>query len=833
LQEAQVRRPGWTLAVGFLVAALGALLASRLELRTRFEQLLPETQPSVIELARLEQRVSGQQNVFIVLEGAEPATLRSLGDALVPELRALGHPWVASADDGVQEARAFLRPRTLMFLDRPSLASLHDDVEARWDWEVSHAMGTDLDDDPPPAIDAESIRRRLHVAEGERFPDGYYQSKDGTAVVVVIRSGIGPGNLDGARQTLERIEGVVARIAHGRPFEGVHIGFAGDLVTGLAEYGAVRDDLLKVGVLGVAAVLAVILVFFMRLRVLAAMGITIAVGLAETFGVTQLAIGHLNVATGFLISIVAGNGINFGIILMARFYEEIRGGASTEVAIAIARASTWRPTLTAALAAAASYGSLGVTEFRAFKHFAFIGAAGMLLCWVATFTVLPAVIVVFERARPSIRTGGGAWGRLRWQGARYERPFSWMVARAPRTVAVVGAAAAVVGLALTGPYLRSDPMEYDMRRLQNDLGDARELYRTAARATDVLGIGLDDAMVLLCDRADQVPQLTKALEANRDAASDRDRPFGEVHALTDYVPDEQDAKLPVVMALRERLLRARERGFVKDADWVEIEPLLPPADLARWTIDDLPGAIARPFTERDGTRGRLVLIEPAKGRTDADLHYLMQWADSLRETRLGDGSVVRGSGRPVIFADILEAVRRDMPRALTLSFALTVAAVIVSFGFSNRSAAIIASLGVALGWIAAVVCLTGLKVNFFNFVAIPVTFGIGVDYAVNVMQRYEADRRAGILDALRHVGGPVVLCSLTTMLGYLALVRSSNRAIRSLGLWAVLGEVACLGAAVLVLPAVVVWARRNRQRMDPVTALGVGADDPNDGKVGP
>jgi hypothetical protein len=201
------------------------------------------------------------------------------------------------------------------------------------------------------------------------------------------------------------------------------------------------------------------------------------------------------------------------------------------------------------------------------------------------------------------------------------------------------------------------------------------------------------------------------------------------------------------------------------------------------------------------------------------LRYLLKWADSFRETHLSDGSVVRGSGRAVIFADILEAVRHDMPRALFLSLAMTVAAVSLTFGLRVGSVAVLGSLGVALGWIALAVGLAGLKIDFFNFIALPITFGIGVDYAVNVVQRYVAERPRGILAVLRASGGPVVLCSLTTMLGYLALLGSSNRAIRGLGLWAVMGEIACLLSAVLVLPAILWWVERRRASSQRPTML--------------
>jgi hypothetical protein len=101
-----------------------------------------------------------------------------------------------------------------------------------------------------------------------------------------------------------------------------------------------------------------------------------------------------------------------------------------------------------------------------------------------------------------------------------------------------------------------------------------------------------------------------------------------------------------------------------------------------------------------------------------------------------------------------------------------------------------------------------VKLQFLNFIALPITFGIGVDYAVNVVSRYVREGAGGAITAIRETGGAVILCSLTTTLGYLALVRSMNFAVRSLGIAAVLGEVSCMLAAVLVLPAGLVWLDR-------------------------
>jgi predicted RND superfamily exporter protein len=241
-------------------------------------------------------------------------------------------------------------------------------------------------------------------------------------------------------------------------------------------------------------------------------------------------------------------------------------------------------------------------------------------------------------------------------------------------------------------------------------------------------------------------------------------------------------------------------------------------------IGDLPEDVAGPFTEKNGTRGTIVSIEPRADEKMDDLHYMMRYADSFRETKLADGSVLYGSGRAVIFADILTAVVRQMPRAIALSLAMTLLAVFLTFRRGSHSASTIGALFVGLACVVAFMYFAKVRINMLNFAALPVTFGIGVDYAVNVMQRYYADGSRDILKALRTTGGAVVLCSLTTMLGYFALVGSHNQGIRSLGEVAVVGEICCLAAAVLLLPSFWYLVERRRPK-EPGALLGADSRD--------
>ncbi|HZJ55297.1 MAG TPA: RND transporter, partial [Myxococcaceae bacterium] len=148
------------------------------------------------------------------------------------------------------------------------------------------------------------------------------------------------------------------------------------------------------------------------------------------------------------------------------------------------------------------------------------------------------------------------------------------------------------------------------------------------------------------------------------------------------------------------------------------------------------------------------------------------------------------------------------PRAVAASLLATLAIVALSFRERRSMARVILSLLVGVFWTVGILALWKFKLNFLNFIALPVTFGIGVDYAVNIVQR-DVELRDPV-EVLRRTGGAVVLCSLTTLLGYLALARSLNYGVRSLGITAVIGEAACLVAAVMVLPAALLWVRQRR-----------------------
>lgn len=820
LTQFQYRKPHVILLMALASLVPAALLARGLELRTGFGELLPDTSPSVIEHRRVADRLAGQSSLAVTAESTDTELLKRFVDDLTPKLRALPSEWVTGVDDGPRDVTRFFEDNKFLYANTADVQKLRDDVVDRYEWEVSKQLGTNVDDeDVPPEFTAESIRQRFDakVAQARKDApgtDGYYIGEDGHFAVVVVRTPL-PAMDQRAFELQAKIEAMIRERHYEQQDPNFRYGFTGSLVTSAEQYRAVANDLTEVGIIGIGLVLLIVYLFFLRVRVLAVLGVTIGVGLLWSFAFADLTIGYLNTATSFLISIVAGNGINAMIVYMARYMEARRDeGMDVENALSTATQGTYQGTLAASVVALAAYGALMITQFRGFRHFGIIGAAGMLLCWCATYSVLPALLVLSERFRPFPNQRDF---RDRLAGA-YSRPFIWVAKRFPFAISVLGCVAGVAAGVMTYKYFTGSPMEYDLRKIRNDELQETSSGALGARVNAVAGRLSQSGRAILVDRLDQVAPLVAELEKRREVAPADKKPFGAVVSVYTLLPSDQPKKLKLWAEILDRVQRARDRGFLSAETWQEIQPNLPPKNLKELGPDDLPELVARPFAEKDGTRGRIVYVAPTPGKSLYDADYLMLWANSFRETKLPNGDVIRGTGDAVIFADMLNHIERDAPRVTLVSLLGTMIVILVAFRGRRGGWIALATLGLGVASLIAVLYLANVKLNFLNFIALPIAIGVGSDYAVNVMKRREIEGDAGIERAFLETGGAVVACSLTTLSGYAALLSSVNGAVRSMGFAAGVGELATQLSAMLVLPAGLYATAALRKRFGKVQA---------------
>jgi predicted RND superfamily exporter protein len=151
---------------------------------------------------------------------------------------------------------------------------------------------------------------------------------------------------------------------------------------------------------------------------------------------------------------------------------------------------------------------------------------------------------------------------------------------------------------------------------------------------------------------------------------------------------------------------------------------------------------------------------------------------------------------------MLDAVIHDGPLVTAASFAAVLVLVLL-LGRGRGAALIVGSLCVGVVWMAGAVAAAGVRINFLNFIALPITFGIAADYSANLYLRYRQEGRAQLEQVVTSTGGAVALCSLTTIIGYGSLLAADTEGLCTFGAAAILGEVACLATALVLMPAVI------------------------------
>ncbi|HEX9049833.1 MAG TPA: MMPL family transporter [Anaeromyxobacter sp.] len=806
------------LAACTAAAVAGAVGTVRLysDLRTDVSELLPASTRSARDLRTVTSRVGGSGGLTVVLHGADPVTLEVFADDLADELANDPEELVRWVEYRVDDAADFFRPRLLLFPEKPELERLRDVLRDRIVWERARAAGKARGDAPAVGAVLDRIAGERKQLLG-RFPSGYVMGEVPgpapgeklTILPMVVRMTGAPDDHDRAVRFDRFVRAAVARLDPGRYAPALRVDYGGGITSSLVEHDALAEDLVWATALVILAVGLAVAVYNRTWKAVPAVGIPLLTGAFVTFGVADLAIGNLNSNTAFLGSIVVGNGINVGLILFARYLEERRRGKAPLPAMEIAVAGTWLATLTAALAAGVAYASLLATDFRGFNQFGLIGGVGMALSWVFSYVMTPPLVLSWERRAPIPKAG-----------QRPARPLftlavSHAVERAPRLTALVAAGLTAVAAWQVLRFAR-DPFEYDFRKLRSEaaLRDGA-VASWDARVDALYGDHLTPAVVLAQDEP-EAREIARRIEAHRRAHPGGT--IGHVLSIATFVPEGQEEKLPVIREIA-ALATPENLAFLPPDRRLAVAKAIPPADLRPFGPADLPETIRRYLTDVDGRIGTPVLVYPAGDLDVWDGRDVLRFSSELRSIGLPHEAPI--ASMLLLLGDMLDSVASDGPKATLFSLAGVTFLVLVVFGAGKRSVRfaadagwVLASLAVGVLWFGGLAGALGLRLNMLSFIALPITFGIGVDYATNVFQRRRVDEARSIADVVRTTGGAVALCSLTTIIGYSSLLVARNRALISFGVLADLGEVACLAAALVALPAVLRWREDAASRRD-------------------
>jgi predicted RND superfamily exporter protein len=831
IRNAILGHPRLVVTIGILTAAIAALLgALNLRLDADTNSLIDPDRPFMRDYRAFLEEFGDLEYLWVVVDGRgtgpdRDAASEAAVDAVIAGLRALPEPpVVAGRIEPTEQWR--LASRAMPVTDLEGLVLARDALA----WLRSGdggAVARAADDALAGAMSAEGLaageaRQRELVAAatlaasalvGESdlakpLAADYLVSPSGRLRFVAILPPKDFSSLAVIDEPLRRIRGVLAEVRRDHP--SVDLGLTGKPALQADELATSNADMTLASVLSLGVIAVLFMVVFRGVRRPLLAIVAFGVGVGWTYGLAALLVGRLTLLSIVFLLVLVGAGLDYGVHLVSRYQEERRTRPPHDAA-ARTLATAARGTLTGALTSAAVFLLTLATPFAGLRELGIIAGCGLLACAIAMVTVLPALLVLFDTTGPVAPPAA--------EEEAEPRPFLANPRRARFTLAVgavviVGAGvAAALGLRFESNLLELQSPELDSvrweRRVLED--DTSASWFGAVIRDDLAGVA---AAVEAARKEPEIGNTLSVLdlvapqdEARRTGvaslaalASVPAPPAAEIEPRTLRDLAGRFRTLAALAATRAPDEAGRFRGLANSLERLAESPASAAAPITHAS------AAATGLVEGSAAGLRDALPEALRDRLVAPsgrfLVSLVPARDTWREEPLEAFVAAmrrvdpRATGVPITQSESIRDMRSSF---ITVSLLSIVAVAVIAFLDFRRVGETLLAVGSLLAGIIltlGVMALAGISLNLANFFAIPILIGLGIDSAIHLLHRA---RESG--DDFGSTRNAVVFTSITTAIGFGALVAASHRGLASLGWVMLIGSLACLFTTVVLLPA--------------------------------
>jgi len=720
------------------------------------------------------------------------------------------------------------------------------------------------------------IAEELKQAMGERYR--YLDTAEGRLLLMQVVPRLAEDELEPVKPAVAAVRGMMAELAP--RFPEVEAGLTGLPVIQSDETDVTQRDATLASFLAVAVIAVVMVWAFHSLLVPLLIVASLAFGVAWSFGYLTLAIGHLQLLSVVFTVFLLGLGVDFGIHLISRF-ELVRdrypaGPPGFRQTMIDAMQTVGPGIATGAITTAVAFGTTLLTRFRGMAEMGHIAAVGILLCLLAMFTLLPALMRLVRPRRRHIRPVHHRRVNIyehHWWTPFHQRP--WITLAAALAVTAVGVYGATF---IRYDYNLSNLLPRDLESVQwfNRLAGTG---RAATVAADEPEGAAEKSRPNIWFAASVVP-VDDGIDAALTEAKRRTEAFRELDPVASVggvgmlFPEDAERK-------RERFRAVRaELGDLLDAPLPDARPASAEelAGSLRQLRDALvagegagrlvSGLLVGPMRQQLGRLAERVGAMPeaeAAARLATLNEAFAAWRDGLRQ-RI-DGAL---STRPLGLEDMPAPLHRQAvggegeQRVLLLQvypkgniydpqelepfvrsvqrvdvdatgpavqiynssllmqnsylwaglYAVIAVFVLVLLDFQRLVDAALCLVPVAMAFVLllGIMGANDMPINPANIMVLPLLFGIGVDCGVHILHRYRQAPNEHPPGLAAGTGKGITLTSLTTIIGFASLMIASHRGIASLGFTLAVGMALTLLVCLTVMPAILELYTRARHR---------------------
>lgn len=223
----------------------------------------------------------------------------------------------------------------------------------------------------------------------------YLLNDDGTMGFVMASPVDMTSSFEGATAAIDRLRQMITQVA--RRFPDAKITLTGIPVLENDEMRRSQADSMMASIISYLGVAIILFVGFRGFLHPMLGLLMLAVGMAWSFGYTTLAVGHLNILSVSFVAILIGLGIDFSIHIISRYLELRHQGLGLRAALLETTGSVGGGIVTGAVTTSLAFFCATFTEFLGVAELGIIAGGGIMLCALAAFTFLPAIISMADR----------------------------------------------------------------------------------------------------------------------------------------------------------------------------------------------------------------------------------------------------------------------------------------------------------------------------------------------------------------------------------------------------------------------------------------------------
>jgi uncharacterized protein len=596
------------------------------------------------------------------------------------------------------------------------------------------------------------------------------------------------------------------------------------------EFGTIKENAGLNITVSLLAVLVILRLALHSFRIIFAVAVNLVAGLAISAAAGLFLVGALNLISVAFFVLFVGLGVDFGIQFCVRYRAERHDIPDLRAALRSAAMKAGGPLALAAVATAVGFSSFLPTAYRGLSELGQIAGTGMIIAFITSITLLPALLTVLN---PPGEPHAMGFAALALADRFLER----------HRIAVVAITVAVVALA--SPLLFFLPFDFDPIHLRSPKVESVATYleirkdpQTGANAIDIVAQDLTAANAT-AGRIAVLPQVSQTMTLSSLVPGDQDEKLKLIHDAAAAIdpslnpadiqppPSDQD-NIEALASTADSLSKAAGNNRGPGADAArrlsslllrlsEVEPadrkqvvtaVVNPLRFSldqlgselkpeRISIDTMPPDLAREWIAPDG-RARIQVLPSGDPDDTETLRNFVKAVLAVEPNATGPAVLLFEAGNTVVHAFIEAGF-----------FALCAIAILLLIALRRIGDVLLTLVPLLVaGVVTLELCVVlGLPLNFANVIALPLLLGVGVAFKIYYIMAWRTGKTALLQSSLTRA---VVFSAMTTATAFGSLWLSSHPGTSSMGKLMALALACTMAAAVLFQPALMGPPREKR-----------------------